>query len=142
MKLSDLVTYSSENFNFNRCFVAVTKSTILNQWNKCIGWDVSTDKIIVTSTCDQFILTESNRIKHVTTGNCLIPESQTLNAKLTLTTDCEEPNAIFQYTGSRQMKHVMTGYCVQVYGGIADPPLGILHHYVIHSDCNSVFITG
>ena len=82
LKLSDLVTYSGENFNFNPCFVAVMKSTILNQWNKCIGWDVSTDKIFVTPTCDQFILTQSNRSKHVTTGNCLIPESQALKRQI------------------------------------------------------------
>ena len=120
-------------FNFYGCCVIVTKSTISNQWNKCIGWDVSTEQIIVTSNCDQFILTESNRIKHVTTGNCLIPENLLVNVKLTLTTDCEEPNAIFQYTESQQLRHVMTGYC-------DDPPVGSL--YVIGSDCSSSFITG
>ena len=123
--------------------VTATTSFISNQWGKCMGWNESTDSISVTSNCDKFIFTESNRIKHLVTGSCIIPESHDLNAKLRLTSRCEELDTIFQYTENERLEHLMTGYCVQTRGAAENSSVG--NHYLIHFACknrNSRFFAG
>ena len=114
--------------------ISATISALQNKWKKCIGLDVSSSSIAVAPNCDQFIFTESNRIKHMATSKCIIPENHDTNASLTLTSNCEVPDTIFQYTENQELKHVLTGYCMHVAIDVEDPLNG--SPYVIDPICN------
>ena len=57
-----------------------------------------------------------------------------MNASLTITSNCEVIDTIFQYTENQELKHLLTGYCIHVAGDIDDPTTGI--PYVIDPVCN------
>ena len=110
--------------------------TIINLAGKCIGWSNVTENIVVSPSCDLFIITETNRIKHVATRKCIKAENLNHNAELILTSNCEELDTVFQYTKDFNFKHALTDKCVHVLGGSLNPSIG--QHYVIHSGCDEI----
>ena len=89
----------------------------------------------ISSICDTFALTPHNRLRHLSTRTCVVPDELSSNSKLKLTSNCDDINSVFQQTATLQLRHVNSGFCVYQLGAIPNPPLGT--DIIINDKCDS-----
>ena len=124
---------------FHRFSDLEIRITVTNSWGKCLTLDSQSNYFVVGSACDQFVFTETNRLRHIISGKCLIPESLSSNSKITLTSNCDDDYSIFQNTDTMNLKHVLTGYCLQASEETDDPSIGT--SYILHPNCPDLLRT-
>ena len=77
-----------------------------------------------------------NRLKHISSRKCVVPENMSDNSKLILANNCNDINSIFQQTAALLIKHVNSGMCIYPSGGGTNPQIGT--ELVMNVDCNNV----
>ena len=99
------------------------KVLILNIWGNCVAFDESSKTFQISSACDTFALTPNNRLKHLSSNSCVVPQNLSHYYTLKLNANCDHINSVFQQTGLLQLKHVDSGMCIYPQGGGANPPV-------------------
>ena len=92
------------------------KFVIVNALGNCTAYDVSLKILKIFSACDSFELTPNNRLKHSSSGKCVVPVGIFNNASLTLHGNCNDINSIFQQTQTLQLKHTNSEMCISTQG--------------------------
>ena len=117
-------------------FFAVGEFPIRNAWANCAKYDEISETLKISSVCDKFVLTPDNRLKHLSSKACVVPESISNNSKLKLDTNCDNIDSVFQQTATLHLKHVNSGMCIYPSGGVANPTTGT--ELVMNENCDRV----
>ena len=101
----------------------------------CLSLRESDNRLRLCTECtDKFLLTSNSNLKHVATGQCVIPESLKDNARVKLTSNCNDKGTKFMHTPGLSVKHLQTGKCIHPLGGSLHPVPNT--EAVIHAGCN------
>ena len=109
---------------------------IRNAWTNCAEYDTTLQGFKISTVCDKFVLTPDNKLKHLPSNSCVIPESTSDQSKLKLDPKCNDINSVFQQTAAVQLKHVNSGMCIYPLRGGTNPPTGT--ELVINENCDIV----
>ncbi len=91
-------------------------------------------RLTSTTSCDTFVQLKTKALWHMKTGKCIVPQSNSNNARLILTSSCHILNTRFEQTSAFSMRHLSTGYCVHPEGGSIAPHPNT--NIVIYSGCD------
>ena len=123
------------NMRFLSLPIVAAVFPIYNAWGKCVKYHQPWKIFEMSSICDKFMLTSHNRLVHLPTKSCVVPENISNNSKLTLDASCDHINSVFRQTPDLQLKHVSSGMCIYPTGAVSNPPVGT--DLVINENCHN-----
>ena len=123
-------------FNFQHLYYLFTVLTffIRHYGGLCLSFDSAANRFKLKSGCDEFTFVADSRLKHQSSGKCVLPMSRVNNAKIQLDNDCTSVETRFRQTKEFSMKHLSSGKCIHPFGGQLSPAIGT--DIVLYNECN------
>ena len=108
---------------------------IIRHFNgKCISIN-SKGYLYLSATCTAiFHLTSNKSMKHMESGECVVPESYNNGARIKLQKNCSDENTRYEQTRMYSTKHLLAGKCWRPSGGSVEPKEGT--YVILHSRCD------